>query len=168
MSIRLASVCLSVGLLGVFGGGSLCAQDECCEDEGFRICRHPHEYFHHKAEIDPRHEPPLTWYERHERAGHPTCISPLADWSNTANYWGYYVGGGNPYRCGRLKGEHRYTQCDGTWGWDYAPFYSRVQLRWWHGRKYQDGEGQYTGNGKAEPFSPNHGPKGIFQGGLIK
>jgi len=168
MSIRLATLCLSVGLVGVFASsGSAFAQEEC-EDDGFKICRKPHEYFHHKAEVDPRHQPPLTWWERHERAGHPTSISPIADWSNTANYWGYNVGGGNPWKFGPWAGERRYTRCEGTWGWDYVPFYSHVRLRWWHGKKFQDGEGQYTANGPVEPFSPNHGPKGTFMRGLIR
>lgn len=165
MSIRISSICLSVWLVGFVSlAGSLQAE------EGDWKCRTPYRIFGHKAEVDSREVPPKTLYERHARAGHPQKISPLADWSNTSTYWGYYVGGGNPYKFGgkRLAGERRYTRCEGTWGWDYVPFYSHVRLRWWHGRKYQDGEGQYKQNGKAEPLSPEHGPKGFIRNGLIR
>ena len=164
MSIRFSTLCAIAGFVGLFCFAGLARAGE----EGGFECRTPS--FGNKAEIGPRHEAPLTLWERHERAGHPQCISPLADWSNTVNYWGYYVGGGNPYTFGgrHLAGEHRYVRCEGTWGWDYVPFYSSVRLRWWHGRKYQDGEGQYTANGIVEPFSPGFGPKGIFMNGLIR
>ncbi len=166
MSIRLCSWCLTVGLAGLvaFAGLAGAGEVEVKEWE----CRTPHRIFGNKGEVDPREQPPLTLYERHARAGHPQCISPLADWSNTVHYWGYYVGGGNPFTRGPLAGDHRHIRCEGTWGWDYVPFYSRVRLRWWHGRRYQDGEGQYEANGVVEPFSPRHGPKGIFMNGLIK
>lgn len=166
MSIRISTLCSLAGFAGLF---CLLGTAPAEEERGFE-CRTPYRIFGHKAEIDPREEAPKTLWERHAQAGHPQCISPLADWSNTVNYWGYYVGGGNPYTCGgsHLAGEHRYVRCEGTWGWDYVPFYSSVRLRWWHGRKYQDGEGQYTANGCVEPFSPGFGPKGIIMNGLIR
>ena len=165
MSIRISTLSSVVGLAGLIAFAGLA---HAAEERGFE-CRTPYRIFGHKAEIDPREEAPKTMWERHAQAGHPQCISPLADWSNTVNYWGYYVGGGNPYTFGGkyLAGEHRYVRCEGTWGWDYVPFYSAVRLRWWHGRKYQDGEGQYQSNGFIEPFSPSHGPKGIIKNGLI-
>ncbi len=38
---------------------------------------------------------------------------------------------------------------EGTWGWDYHGYClpSRVILGWWHGRKYQGGEGAYSTDG---------------------
>lgn len=168
MSIHRFSLCLTVWLAGFLTCLPLAQAQECEEEKGWE-CKTPHRIFGNKAEIDEREVPPMTMYERHARAGHPLCISPIADWSNTAPYWGYYVGGGNPWKFGPkwLAGERRHTQCEGTWGWDYVPFWSNVRLRWWHGRKYQDGEGQYQANGKVEPFSPTHGPKGIIMDGLI-
>ena len=164
MPIRIPQLLAAVWLLSTFvSQTSVQAGDKSIE------CRTPYRIFGHKAEIDPRHEEPKCLEQRFAQAGHPHCISPLADWSNTSKYWGYYVGGGNPFRFGgkRLAAEHRYTRCEGTWGWDYVPWYSSVRLGWWHGRKYQDGEGQYKATAPVEPFSPGHGPKGIIMNGLI-
>ena len=176
MSIRLPALCLCVWIVGFCAlARPTKAEDEPCEEcqpsepyKGPR-CKTPHRIFGNKAEIDPRETCPLTLEERFARAGNPLCISPLADWSNTVQDWGYYVGGGNPLRRGGrcLAGERRFTSCEGTWGWDYVPWWSHVRLRWWHGRRYQDGEGQYRANGLVEPFSPTHGPKGIIMDGLI-
>ncbi|MCA9071608.1 MAG: hypothetical protein KDA84_21930 [Planctomycetaceae bacterium] len=166
MSIHRLSLCLTVCVACVLTSTTFVHADEC-EEEKERECRTPYRIFGHKAEIDSREVAPLTMYERHARAGHPQCISPIADWSNTSRYWGYNVGGGNAWKFGPLAGERRYTQCEGTWGWDYVPWWSNVRLRWWHGRRYQDGEGQYQANSKVEPFSPKHGPKGIIMDGLI-
>lgn len=124
-------------------------------------CKTPHKCFGNKAEIDPGTPSNLNWCERHARAGYPQSVSILADWSNTPSYSGYYVGGGNPRGIGgRLfGGEPRYVNCEGTWGWDYTPFWSRVRLNWWHGRRYEDGEGQYEANSKfLFPFTPMFGP----------
>ena len=82
------------------------------------------------------------WYRFH-RAGNPHCVAPWACQTYGPRYCGYYVGGGAP-----VHGEGRCPD-EGTWGLDYAPWYSRVRLNWWHGR-YQGGEGQY------EPDAPNH------------
>jgi hypothetical protein len=89
---------------------------------------------------------PVTPYQRMERAGCPYCISPIAHVSNEPADCGYYVGGGAP-----LGGEGRWP-LDGTWGWDYAPWYSRVRLRWYHG-KYQGGDGQYQSDRCTNPVN---------------
>ncbi len=173
MSIRLTASCLCVWVAGFCAlanpakaGDMWCKLCNACR---MGKCETPHKIFGNKAEIEPRETCPLTLQERFERAGNPLCLSPLADWSNKVQDWGYYVGGGNPLKCGGrcLAGERRFTSCEGTWGWDYVPCWSHVRLRWWHGRRYQDGEGQYRANGVVEPFSPSHGPKGIIMDGLI-
>ncbi len=171
MPLRSCIFCLTVWLVALFGcAGFAKAQPGISYHDGLsNKCRKVYQIIGNKAEIAPREVAPKTLYERHAQAGHPQCISPLADWSNTVKYWGYYVGGGNPHKCGgRLfAGEARRTRCEGTWGWDYVPFYSHVRLRWWHGRRYQDGEGQYEANYIVEPFSPEFGPKGIIPNGLV-
>lgn len=166
MSIRVSALCLTVGFAGLVAFAGLGRAEEQKDWE----CRTPHRIFGNQAEIESREQAPLTLHERHVRAGNPQCVSPIADWSNTVHYWGYYVGGGNPFTRGgkHLAGDHRHIRCDGTWGWDYVPFYSHVRLRWWHGRRYQDGEGQYEANRFVEPFSPTHGPKGVIMNGLIR
>jgi hypothetical protein len=58
----------------------------------------------------------------------------------------YYVGGSVP-----VRGEGRYLD-EGTFGWDYVPPWSRVNLLWTHGRRYQDGGGQYEPNAKNNPL----------------
>jgi hypothetical protein len=69
------------------------------------------------------------------------CLQP----SITPAYIGYYVGGGCPF-C-RL-GEPRHPQ-EGTWGWDWTGFcfHRKVDLLWWHGRRYQGGTGAYRTDG---------------------
>jgi hypothetical protein len=79
----------------------------------------------------------VTPYQRMVRAGKPYCVSRLAHRSNERSDCGYYVGGGAPCR-GEARSPH-----EGTWGWDYDPCFTRVQLKWYHGRCYQGGEGQY-------------------------
>ena len=78
------------------------------------------------------------------RAGHPTELSCLAKPSDTGRYIPYQVGGG----CARKVGD---APCpdEGTWGWDYAGFCfpSRIILGWWHGRRHQDGAGDYRTDG---------------------
>jgi hypothetical protein len=75
----------------------------------------------------------------------PPPVSCLAQPSNTPANVGYYVGGGCP--CGRL-GEPRYP-LEGTWGWDWSGWCCRrkVDLLWWHGRRYQGGTGAYNTDG---------------------
>ena len=94
-----------------------------------------------------------------ERAGNPLCISPLARCFPDANYKGYSVGGGAAWRSADAtvcRGECRYIN-EGTFGVDYAPWYSRVQLRWFHGRKQQGGEGQYEPDGYNNPLDDHFG-----------
>src|SRR5690606_4306121 len=77
MSIRLSSLCFTVGFSGLVAFAGLAGAEEV----EYWECRTPHKIFGNKAEIDSREDPPLTPYERHARAGHPQCISPIADWS---------------------------------------------------------------------------------------
>lgn len=92
----------------------------------------------HDAACDP-------WYRFH-RAGNPHCIAPWARTTYGPDYCGYYVGGGSPWR-----GDERCPH-EGTWGVDYAPWWSRVRLNWWHGQRFQGGAGQYEPDGHNRPF----------------
>src|SRR5436190_750267 len=92
------------------------------------------------------------------RAGNPDCTAWYAQGGYGRKYAAYYVGGGAPL-CGGwtpVSGEARYS-CEGTFGMDYAPWYSRVNLAWYHGRKYQGGAGQY------EPNRLNNGLPNFFR-----
>ncbi len=99
------------------------------------------------------------WYNpgQHDfdRAGHPDCIHKFARCSYNRRYAGYQVGGGaalyGPYPTA-LRGEQRYMH-EGTFGVDYDPPWSRVRLQWFHGRRYQDGQGQYEPDDHNNPFS---------------
>ncbi len=84
--------------------------------------------------------------ERHIRSGYMGNVAPWAHPSNGPRYSGYYVGGGVPH-----AGEGRYLH-EGPWGWDYTPWYSHVELLWTHGRRYQDGGGQYEPDRKNNPL----------------
>jgi hypothetical protein len=90
---------------------------------------------------------PQTPEERMARAGCPDCISRIAHISEEPADCGYYVGGG----AGCCRGEQRFDN-EGTWGWDYAPWYSHVRLGWYHGGRYQGGEGQYQQNRCNNPL----------------
>jgi hypothetical protein len=92
-------------------------------------------------------------WARLRRAGNPQCVAPWARFTYGPKYCGYYVGGGAAlYGCpDHLHGEPRYPH-EGTWGMDYAPWYSRVRLQWFHGTRYQGGEGQYEPEEKNNPF----------------
>lgn len=94
-----------------------------------------------------------------ERAGNPLCISPLARCFPGPKYKGYIVGGGAAWYgspATAFHGECRYIN-EGTFGIDYAPWYSRVQMRWFHGRKQQSGEGQYEPDGYSNPLDDHLG-----------
>ena len=94
-----------------------------------------------------------------ERAGNPLCISPLARCFPGPKYKGYSVGGGAAWHgtpATAFRGECRYIN-EGTFGVDYAPWYSRVQTRWFHGRKQQGGEGQYEPDGYNDPLDDHLG-----------
>ena len=82
-----------------------------------------------------------------DRAGNPQCVCRRAQPSWEKHSAGYYVGGSQAGR----KGEGRYIH-EGTWGNDYAPWYTRVALKWSHGRSYQDGGGQYEPDRRNNPL----------------
>ena len=44
----------------------------------------------------------------------------------------------------------------GTWGWDYRGWLipRRVNLLWWHGRRFQGGSGAYKTDGPHLPHLP--------------
>ena len=94
-----------------------------------------------------------------ERAGNPRCISPLAKCFPDMKYKGFYVGGGAAWyhtKSTAFRGESRMPH-EGTFGVDYAPWYSRVQQRWFHGRKQQGGEGQYESDAYNNPLDDHLG-----------
>ncbi len=98
-------------------------------------------------------------------AGHPWYHLPAKDkcdmkrsgWANMVHkgaicsfdekYKGYYVGGGSAF----IYGEPRQST-EGTFGVDYAPWYSRVNLGWNHGSRYQGGAGSYGTDHANNPF----------------
>jgi hypothetical protein len=80
------------------------------------------------------------------RSGNPQCVAPWARPSREKQDGGYYVGGSKA-----LRGDGRGAN-EGTWGSDYAPWYSRVSLKWNHGRRYQSGGGQYESERKNNPL----------------
>jgi hypothetical protein len=93
------------------------------------------------------------------RAGFPRRISRLAQPFPTAEYRGYYVGGGAAWFGSppdAFHGENRRND-EGTFGVDYAPWYSNVRLHWFHGRKQQGGEGQYEPDERNNPFTDGLG-----------
>jgi hypothetical protein len=91
-----------------------------------------------------------------ERTGHPYDVAKWAVPSDTGKYIGYEVGGGCAHPC---KGEAP-SPDEGTWGWDYEGCLlpSRIALDWWHGRRYQDGIGDYRTDGPrpAEKIERRH------------
>ena len=92
----------------------------------------------------------------HARAGCPLLLSKHAAHTYGDRYQGYYVGGGVPTGRSRSHGERRH--CDeGTWGVDYAPWYSRVAMKWSHGHLFQGGTGQYEPDHKNRPFGQTYG-----------
>ena len=92
-------------------------------------------------------------WARLRRAGNPQCVAPWARFTYGPKYCGYYAGGGAALYGppDLLHGEPRYEH-EGTFGMDYAPRYSRVVLNWFHGTRYQAGEGQYEPNHHNNPF----------------
>ena len=78
------------------------------------------------------------------RAGHPHKVAPWARLSIGPRHRGYYVGGGAV-----SGGDGRDVRREGTWGWDYAPRWTRVRLRWSHGRRLQGGGGEYRSDGRT-------------------
>lgn len=78
-----------------------------------------------------------------QRAGYPQRVGIVAAPSNTRNYGGYYVGGGN---IGAAGGPRTVEQ--GTWGWDYGGLFKNnwVRLGWNDGSRKQGGVGSYKTN----------------------
>jgi hypothetical protein len=83
------------------------------------------------------------------RAGYPNEVSRFARPADDGRSIGYLVGGGAlNWRKASPPGPN-----DGTWGWDYSGglFRRRVDLGWWHGRRYQGGSGAYKTDGPKLP-----------------
>lgn len=87
--------------------------------------------------------------DAHPRAGHPLETSHFARPIDSSRSIGYQVGGG---ALRRSKAEPPNPD-DGTWGWDFTGglFRRRVDLGWWHGRRYQGGTGSYKSDGPRLP-----------------
>ena len=97
-----------------------------------------------------------TTASRLRRAGCPNIVARWARFSYGPNYCGYFVGGGAAHYGQpptKLRGEPRYPH-EGTWGMDYKPWYSRVRLQWFHGKRKQDGDGQYEPDHLNNPLIP--------------
>jgi len=79
------------------------------------------------------------------RAGRPFEISRFARPADIGRSIGYYVGGG---ALNRHRADPAST-IDGTWGFDFTGgiFRRRVDLGWWHGRRFQAGSGAYKTDG---------------------
>lgn len=93
--------------------------------------------------------------DEERRAGYPQSVAAWARPFPDSKYRGYYVGGGAALFGSppdRMHGEGRRSS-EGTFGVDYAPWYSKVGLHWFHGRNQQGGEGQYEPDEKNNPFS---------------
>lgn len=88
-----------------------------------------------------------------ERSGCPHLTAPWAVCQNQRRYDGYYVGGG-----AATGGDERVYDREGTWGWDYTPWWSRVRLKWFHGRRFQAGEGQYNPDVRTDPLDDFRNP----------
>lgn len=80
------------------------------------------------------------------RPGRPDEIHRHAISLENEDNIGHKIGGGaTALLAQNVRNSEAPTDEEGTWGWDYAGrwFPSRVVLNWWHGRKYQGGEGAY-------------------------
>lgn len=96
--------------------------------------------------------------DRHARSGYGLCVAPWAKLAYGPKYKGYYVGGSaTPWPWSwRVAPQARYPW-EGTWGRDYAPPWSAVELWWTHGGLYQDGGGQYEPDRRNWPFDLRFG-----------
>ncbi|MFM7056605.1 MAG: hypothetical protein ACKO2P_06745 [Planctomycetota bacterium] len=100
-------------------------------------------------------KPAVACPDDERRAGYPHSIAHWAKPFPGGHYRGYYVGGGAALFDSppdHIHGENR-RRDEGTFGVDYAPWYSTVRLHWFHGRNHQGGEGQYESDEKNNPFS---------------
>ena len=91
--------------------------------------------------------------DRHAQSGYGLCVAPWARLTYGPKYKSYYVGGSARPRAWdpRVAPEPRYPW-EGTWGTDYAPRLTGVELWWTHGRLDQDGGGQYEPDHRNRPF----------------
>jgi hypothetical protein len=96
--------------------------------------------------------------DRHAQSGYGLCVAPWAVPSGGPKYKSYYVGGSMfPWRWAhKARPEPRFPW-EGTWGTDYVPAWTRVELWWTHGRLYQDGGGQYEPDRRNWPFGLKRG-----------
>lgn len=131
------------------GGSNLLAQDENANSWPLkdRVDLNPRTGFfgYHTWKTKKEPDPAA---ERLYRAGCPHTYLPWAKCPDDRHYTGYYVGGG-----AAIGGEERCPQCEGTWGWDYKLPWQRVRLNWFHGSRYQGGEGQYNPDRNNNPLS---------------
>jgi len=105
-----------------------------------------------RAEATPSRDNPGC-ADRHARAGNPLEVARWAKFAYGHKYRSYYVGGSQtPLNYTLRVAQHPRMIDQGTWGTDYAPPWSRVQLNWTHGQVYQDGGGQYEPDHKNLPF----------------
>lgn len=86
---------------------------------------------------------------------HPPEVHKWAIPSINHKYFGYWVGGG---ALSRKRGDMPAVD-EGTWGWDFKGglIRRRVDLLWWHGRRYQGGTGAYKTDGPRLPHLPHEG-----------
>jgi hypothetical protein len=94
-----------------------------------------------------------TTAEHLSRTGCSHSIAPWAVCQDESKYAGYYVGGG-----AAIGGDERIYNHEGTWGWDYKPWWAKVRLKWFHGRRFQAGEGQYNPDTNNDPVSDFRNP----------
>lgn len=96
--------------------------------------------------------------ERHARAGNATHVAPWAKLAYGPKYMSYVVGGSQaPFAfTPRVRQDPRQLS-EGTWGTDYAPWYTKVRLNWTHGQLFQGGKGQYEPDHKHFPFGLRFG-----------
>ncbi|MBI1313453.1 hypothetical protein GC176_19355 [bacterium] len=87
------------------------------------------------------------------RTGCPHLVAPWAVCQDESKYGGYYVGGG-----AAKGGDTRIYNREGTWGWDYSPWWAKVRLGWFHNRRFQAGEGQYNPDTNSDPLDDFRNP----------
>lgn len=102
--------------------------------------------------------------DRHAQSGYGLCVAPWAVPSGGPKYKSYYVGGSMfPWRWAHKAQPEPRFPWEGTWGTDYAPAGTRVELWWTHGRLHQDGGGQYEPDRRNWPFGLKRGKDGAAE-----
>ncbi len=95
---------------------------------------------------------------RHAQSGYGLWVAPWAVPTGGPDYKSYYVGGSKlPWRWARKARPEPRFPWEGTWGTDYVPALTRVELWWTHGRLDQDGGGQYEPDHRNRPFGLKYG-----------